>query len=153
MSTIAISTLLFPIKIYAFELMLNHFHIIIHGTSLACSETFSYIRSRIAKRLSKDGNPCLPDDYGFKLISIENDGQMRKTILYVARNPYEKWYAIPEGYPWGSGSIMLSRMEKYFEYQYAGKMSARSVCATVCSRQPIPEDWKMSFPASTETGT
>lgn len=144
MSTIALSTLLFPIRVYAFELMVNHFHIILHGNGLACCETFSYIRNRISRRLLKDGNHCLPENYGFKLIPIENDSQMRKAILYVARNPYEKGYAIPGGYPWGSGSIMFSRMWEFIENQFVSDLSTRNIQAIVGSRISMPGDWKIS---------
>ena len=94
MNTIAICTLLYPVRIVRFELMGNHIHIVLEGTGAACLKVFFYIRKRLGV------------DLDFQLIPITDKAQLMNTLLYVDRNPYETdLNVLPGGYPWGTGGL------------------------------------------------
>ena len=61
-SGLALSTLIHGVKIYAYELMPNHFHILLCATGEQCLSLFFYVIRRINKKLKEAGFPCLPDD-------------------------------------------------------------------------------------------
>ena len=141
MSSMAICSLLFDVIIYAFELMPNHFHVILSGTGADCCKLFFYMKKRISARLKKDGYVSLPAEYGFKLIPIWNEQQLKNNLLYVARNPYEKHLSAPGGYPWGSGYLNYSPLSKLLKAEYAGNMSVRRINRLTGSRISLPGHW------------
>lgn len=135
-------TLRFDIVIYNFCLMPNHFHIILSGTGDSILSAFVYFRQKLSARLVKDGYAALPEDYVFKLTPIDNKEQMKVNYLYVDRNPYEREYAIPGGYPWGMAYQRFSSLPHYIHGQRAGEMSKRELERLTGSRAPIPPGWE-----------
>ena len=131
MTTVALITLLFPVKIYEFELMPNHVHIILSGLGADSLKAFCFLKRRIRARLVKDGDPPLPETYDFRLIPIEDEQQLKNNIIYVARNPYEKQYAVPGGYLWGSG------------YLFQSMVAERTVQRMTGSLVRIPDHWQI----------
>ena len=67
MTSVALLCLKYCVRIYAFELMPNHLHIVISGTGAQCLDCFYFMRKRINKELRKAGNPVLPADYWMNL--------------------------------------------------------------------------------------
>ena len=141
MTTVGLMTLLHPVKIYAFELMPNHLHIVLSGTGADCFKAFCFLKRRINARLVRDGFPPLPETYDFKLIPIEDEQQLKNNILYVARNSYEKQYASPGGYPWGSSYLYHSVIACFWTGTRIGDMSRREVKRLTGSEVRVPEDW------------
>ena len=142
MMTIGLMQLKFGLRIYAFILMPNHIHIVLSGSGNACVEAFSYFKKRISARLSKDSDPPLPRDYGFKLLPIADKQQMRKHLLYVLRNAYEKGWCTPLGYPWGSGWSLYSQMAPFIRGVRAGTLSKRKMESLIGSETAVPADWE-----------
>lgn len=135
-------TLRFGVVIYAFTLMDNHIHIILSGTGEECVKAFDYLRKKISARLVKDGYSPLPADYGFKLVPIENEEQMRSLFIYVARNAYERQLCIPGGYPWGSDYMHYSLFKVYLTGVPASSLSKRELERLTCSDISIPNYWQ-----------
>lgn len=135
-------TLRFGIVIYNFCLMPNHFHIILSGTGESILSAFVYFRQKMSARLIKEGYAALPDDYAFKLTPIDNQEQMRVNFLYVDRNPYEREYGIPGGYPWGVAYLHFSSLPTYILGRQAGEMSKRELERLTGSRTPVPQNWE-----------
>lgn len=134
----------FSIRIYAFELMPNHIHIILSGTGENCLMAFDYLKRKLSARLLRDGYPPLPDDYWFKLVRLENQEELKNEILYILRNPLEKGFSIVGGYIWGTEWIYYSRFPKALEGTLAGKMSKRSLSKLFASEEDIPEHWRIN---------
>lgn len=144
MIVVGLITLTFPIEIYAFTLMDNHIHIVLSGTGKACREAFFYLVRKLNKRLIKDGYDPLPENYGCKLVPITTREQWKNDIIYLDRNPYEKLFCVPAGYPWGTTLIHYSRMSELFEWKKAKEMSKRELERLTGSRLPIPPDWEFN---------
>ena len=134
----------FSIRIYAFELMPNHIHIILSGTGEHCLMAFDYLKRKLSARLLRDGYPPLPDDYWFKLVGLENQEQLKNEILYILRNPLEKGFCIVGGYLWGTEWIYYSDFPKALEGTLARKMSKRSLSKLFASEEDIPGHWQIN---------
>ncbi|MBP3202411.1 MAG: hypothetical protein J6M31_02265 [Bacteroidales bacterium] len=141
MCSVALITLKFPVKIYAFELMPNHLHIILSGTGEACCKAFSYLKRRISEQLLKEGYGALPAQLGFLLVPIQDRKQMQDLILYLLRNPYEKGYCMPGGHRWGSGYLLFNDLAVCLEGEKAGEMSARELYRSIHSTVKLPSEW------------
>lgn len=144
MTLIGLLTLLFPVEIYAFTLMNNHIHIVLSGTGRACRDTFHYLVRKLNIRLRLSGYPELPDQYGFKLVTITSLEQLKNNIIYLDRNPYEKQYCVPAGYPWGSTIIHYNRIASILEWTRADTLSKRELERLTGSRIAIPGDWEFN---------
>lgn len=131
----------FSIKIYVFELMPNHLHIILSGTGANCLEAFDYLKRKLSAMLIRDGYPQLPDDYWFNLERIDSQEQMRAEILYVLRNPMEKGLGLVGNYLWGSGWIYYSGIPEALAGTPAGNMSKRRLAKLFGSETDIPDNW------------
>ena len=135
-------TLRFGVVIYAFTLMDNHIHIILSGTGKECIKSFDYLRKKISARLVMDGYSPLPPDYGFKLVPIENEEQMRSLCIYLARNAYERQLCIPGGYPWSSDYLHFSLLKEFITGTPASSLSKRELERLTCSDIAIPDHWQ-----------
>lgn len=140
---LALSTLKFGVKIYAYELMPNHFHVLLSATGAKCLETFYFLVRRINKKLKEGGFPCLPDDYWFKLVPVETKEQMRDLLVYLARNKYEKGVCTPFGHLWGTGYLVYNQMAQLINGTKVSDLPVREVERLVGSRIPLPSDWEI----------
>ena len=142
-SGLALSTLIHGVKIYAYELMPNHFHILLCATGEQCLSLFFYIIRRINKKLKEAGYPCLPDDYWFKLVPIKNKEQMKDLIAYLARNRFEKGACTPFGHKWGTGCLPYNQLTEFITGTQVRDMSQRELEQLVGSRTSLPADWEI----------
>ena len=142
MTVMGLATLLLEIKIYAFTLMPNHIHILLSGSGDQCVRLFSYLRRKLGDRLKEDGCPPLPENYGYQLIPVEDEEQMRANYLYLFRNPYEKGWTIPEGYRWGSCWLHYSMYPSVIRGARADTLTGRDLKRLTRSEQAIPGQWE-----------
>lgn len=142
MTLMGLLTLLFPLTIYNFTLMPNHFHLLCSGTGEACVSAFVYLKRKLNLRLKADGFNPLPENYCFKLVRVESEEQMRVNYIYIDRNPYEKQLCLPGGYPWGTAYLHHSFLGNYLGGKCAGQMSGRELTRWTGSRISIPDNWQ-----------
>lgn len=140
---VALLTLKFGVQIYAFELMPNHIHIVLSATGEQCLECFYYLVRRINKKLKAAGLPCLPRDYWFKLIPIENRESMRHHLVYLARNKYEKGICTPCGHMWGTGYLLYNQTASLIVGKKVKYMSGRELERIVGCRIDLPPEWEI----------
>lgn len=136
-------TLRYSIVIYDFILMPNHIHIILSGTGNDAVEAFLYLKRKLNVRLVASDYKPLPEDYGFKLIPIEDKTQMRDLIIYLDRNHYEKGLAVPCGYPWGSGYLHYSLFAGLLHGKRVTEFGSKEMEALTGSRIKLPKHWEI----------
>ncbi len=143
MTAIALVAIKFKVQIYVFELMPNHFHIVLSATGNTCVDIFEYLVRKISRHLVADGFPPLPSNYDFRLIDITDLQSFRSHYLYAVRNPYEKGWCIPGGYLWGSDYLLFSQWGEFIKGKRAGDMSMRELRKIMSSKIEIPADWEI----------
>lgn len=143
MAGVALSTLKFGVDIYAFDLMPNHLHAILHGTGVQCMKMFSFQKRRLSEQLIKSGRRPLPDDYGCKLIPIPDKESLKAQILYCVRNPYEKGYCSPDGHRWGSGYLFFNELACLIPGIPVSSLSLAKVRLYCASREILPPEWEV----------
>ena len=131
----------FHIRIYAFSLMPNHIHIVLHGTGEKCLLAFDFLKRKISARLKRDGYYPLPPDYWFKLTKIESRQQLMTEIIYVLRNPLEKEWNVVGGYLWSSEWIYYSDFAKVLDGKPACSFSKREMEKMVGGEDTLPPHW------------
>lgn len=142
-ASIALTTIKFKVRVFAYELMPNHIHLILGGTGQQCMDCFHFIVQRIKKRLKQDGYPPLPDDYWMKLVPVEDKESLRRHITYLARNKYEKGDCTPCGHLWGTGYLLYNQFAEHIQGEKVKNMQVRKVERLVGSRIPLPPDWEI----------
>ena len=110
LNMIAITATAFPdIRIYTFEWMNNHLHVIFCGEKERGEEFFSMLKGRLQRYFFRHGR--IVDLNGFKcsFFPIETLQSLRNEIVYVNRNGYLVCpdYT-PYTYPWGSNSAFFN---------------------------------------------
>lgn len=131
----------YGIIIYAFTLMPNHLHIILNGTGESCLGAFDLLKRKISSRLTKDGFPPLPEDYWFKLETIESEQQLKNEIVYVLRNSLEKGFGMVGGYLWSSAWLYHSNMPDVITGTPVRSISKRELSRLLLGEDLLPEDW------------
>ena len=119
MSILAVSASMCPeVKIYAFQLMNNHIHLVLAGQQSKIQEFFEYFVSRLSKHFGNSLELC-----GFKLrlFPVLNLAYLRNAIAYVNRNGFVVNNEVtPFSYPWGSSRYffqpVVSRYEEKCSY-------------------------------------
>jgi REP element-mobilizing transposase RayT len=145
-NVIAVLGLKFPVKVHVYEVMRSHTHLLLSGRGTDCVDAFDYLKYRASRRLKEDGHPPLPKDYGFQLIPVEDEEQMRRNIVYIDRNAFEVQDVVPGGYLWGSSMMFYSQMPGLFETVRAGDLSSRQLWKMLGTRIPIPDDYVIHIP-------
>ena len=135
-NVIAVLDRKFPVKVHFYEVMRSHVHLLLSGRGTDCVDAFDYLKYRASRRLREDGHPSLPKDYDFKLIPIEDEDQMRRNIVYMARNAFEVKDVVPVSVPRTQGSsgctaeelaaILCSKKVEH-AYALAGGLTAELV--------------------------
>jgi REP element-mobilizing transposase RayT len=142
MNGVAIGQYIYNLSVVAFNLMINHCHILAYGSGEDMVRFFIFMKRRLNDRLRDDGYPQLPGNYGFKLVKVENEGQLRDTVLYIARNPVR---ACPNvtvgGYMWGSTCLIFSELNKIFEKKQLSELSWREKRVLLRSDVSLPDNY------------
>lgn len=137
-NTLSLLNLLFPVTVHFYEVMRNHVHVLISGRGTDCVAVFDYLKKRINMNLKEKGHRTLPPDYDFRLIPVENEEQMRRNLVYIARNASEVQPIVPGGCLWGSSMMFYSSLPRLFEVVRAGDLSDRALIRLFRTRLPIP---------------
>lgn len=136
----------FPVKVHFYEVMRSHVHLLLSGCGTDCVDAFDYLKYRISRRLRQDGHASLPGNYDFRLVPVEDEDQMRRNIVYIARNAFEIQDVVPGGYLWGSSMMFYSQVIQLFETVRARDLSARRLWKLFGTRITIPEDRLIHLP-------
>ena len=109
MSILAVCVKMYPeIKIYAFQLMSNHIHLIIGGEPQRIQVFFDFFVKRMDKFF--DGRADLKD-FSLKMFPVNDLSYMRNAIAYVNRNGFVVNNDVtPFSYPWGSSPYFFQPM-------------------------------------------
>lgn len=143
MCSVALLTIKYGVQIYSFELMPTHIHIILSGTGAQSLECFFFLIERIRKRLKSDGYPVPPDSYWFKLIPITDKDSLRRHIVYLARNRYERGDCTPVGHMWGTGYLVYNQLADLLEGTKIKDIPVRKVKQLTGTFMKLPPDWEI----------
>ncbi len=142
MNGVAIGQYLYNLSIVAFNLMINHCHILAYGSGENLVKFFIFMKRRINDCLRDDGYPLLPESYGFKLVKVEDKRQMADTIVYIARNPLKACpTATVNGYIWGSTNLIFNEMKDFYERKLLSDLSCREKRQLLRSGVSLPDDY------------
>lgn len=142
MNGIAIGQHLYNISVIAFNLMVNHCHILASGTGENMVKFFSFMKRRLNDRLRTGGHSGLTENYGFKLVKVEDERQLRDTIIYIARNPLKACPDITSGgYPWGSTSLIFNKMASLFPWIELKDLSKREKERCLKTKVSLPNEY------------
>lgn len=141
MAGVALASLKFQVKFYAFELMPNHGHFVLNGTGEQCMKVFSFLKRRFSEQLLKKGRAPLPEDYGCVLKPLPDKNALVAEILYVARNPYEKDFCVPGGHKWGSSYLYFNELAGVIEGKMVSSLPKNRVRELIASNETLPPGW------------
>ena len=142
MNSVAVGQYVYKLSVIVFTLMVNHAHFLVYGTGESAVRFFLFMKRRINARLKLDGFPPLPDNYGFKLIKVENERQLSDTVIYIARNPLKARPDLTaEGYIWGSANVIFSDVSKLFDKIRVKDMSYRSTMRAFHTKVRLPGEY------------
>ncbi|MBR6882557.1 MAG: hypothetical protein IKN06_06280 [Bacteroidales bacterium] len=139
-NTISLIDLLFPIKVHAYEVMRSHVHLLLSGRGEDCVAVFDYLKKRVNTRLREDGHQTLPPSYGFKLIPVKDEEQMRDNFVYIARNASQVLNIRPGCYIFGSAFSFYSGVTHLAGSIRAGDCPVRDMSRLFRTHAPIPPD-------------
>lgn len=150
MNSVALGQYIHNITILAFVLMVNHCHFLVLGSGEAIVDFFLFMKRRINVKLKADGFPALPYEYCFNLVRVEDEKQLKDTIVYIARNPLKACPDITSGgYLWGTACLIFSKVSLLFENIQLRELSYRTTIRMFRTKVRLPEDYlfnqKMGF--------
>jgi len=125
MTILAVCAMMFPdIKIYAFQLMNNHVHLIVGGSKQRIHEFFAFFVHSLDKYFDRKRDF---NDFKLKLFPINDLQYLRNAIVYVNRNGFVvNSDMTPFSYPWGSSQYYFQPVA----VRYA-KMAGKSIGFTL----------------------
>lgn len=126
MNILGICKMEYPdVKLYAFQIMSNHFHAVISGLESRIQDFFAYFSSRLIKYFGKES---FSQDFKLKLFPIDNVSYFRNAIAYVNRNGFVvNENVTPFSYPWGSGAYYFQPLVKHLNSITQGSLGVKNV--------------------------
>ena len=141
---LAICLLEFPgLKIYSFQLMNNHIHIILSGPEDDCYSLFERFKRRLLIYLSNSGRTVDMSGFKAKALSINDLKALRSEIIYTHRNGYVVHPEdTPYSYRWGSNLYYFSAARDYFRFEPYLSLTYRAKRDLTSSRVvEFPDDY------------
>lgn len=110
MLILALSVKLYPsIKLYAFQFMSNHMHMVLHGEEMYILGFFDFFRKRLAKFVESRGRVFEADKFILKLFVVDDDEYFRSAVAYVNRNGFVvNDNCTPLTYHWGTSEVFFN---------------------------------------------
>lgn len=107
MYILGICVSLFPrIRIYTFQLMSNHLHLVLSGDENEIERFFEMYRERLKKYFEGTGRYVDLHGFKLKLFKIDELEYMRNAIAYTNRNGSVAYPDVsPFSYPWGANQF------------------------------------------------
>ena len=138
MNLMGISSLCFPdVKIFTFELMNNHLHIILAGLRSRCEDLFNMFKGRLWKCLSRNGRVVDMHKFNCEMIEITSLQSLRNEIIYVNRNGYvARPDCTPFSYPWGAGAWFFNPLLSALKCSFFKDMTIREK-RTICRSNDV----------------
>lgn len=112
MGILGIVCKLFPeIHLYTFQLMSNHFHLVIGGNERDIQEYLKLFKLRLQKYFEKKGRFVPICKMKFTLFPVGSLDYFRAAVAYVNRNGFvaDGSYS-PYSYPWGANTSFFNRI-------------------------------------------
>lgn len=127
MNLLAISKCHIPnVKIFTFNLMNNHLHIILAGHKDDCIRLFEDYKTRLKRYFSRKGQPRKLDGFNCSLINIDNLNSLRIEIAYVNRNGFlARKDCTPFSYPWGANAFFFNEFHSLLNSIHYDTLSFR----------------------------
>lgn len=132
-SILGICARMFPdVKIYAFQIMSNHVHLVVGGEEDRIKTFFKYFVSRLEKYFRREVDFS---DFELTLHVINDLAYFRNAVVYVNRNgSVVNNNVTPFSYPWGSSACFFTPVYER-HYRLAGRpIGARRIRALMHSR-------------------
>lgn len=110
MNILAISCVHYSdVKVFTFELMNNHLHMILAGAKDRCEALFCMFKARLWRCFMRNGRTVDLRRFNCELIEILSLQSLRNEIAYVNRNGYVTHQdCTPFSYPWGAGACFFN---------------------------------------------
>ena len=108
-NSLAAATLRFPVKIIAYCLMDNHFHLLLHCRIADGKHLCEWFLHRMADHLSRRyGVRGLIKLAAYDIQVITDRRMFQNVLLYILRNPYKARICSPLSYPWSSADVYFN---------------------------------------------
>lgn len=106
MTLMAESALSCNLRVYNFELMSNHLHLIVSADKQQCMDFLAYYRKRLIRYAHENERTLNLSSFVCEPLKIDTLDSLRNNISYVSRNGFVVNSAYtPYSYPWGAGHL------------------------------------------------
>lgn len=127
----------FPhLRILAFQLMSNHLHIILSGSSEEAAAFFDLYRKLLSRYLDAKGRSTSLSRWEPDIRPVDSLENLRNVIAYDNRNGYVVCpYDTPFSYPWGTSNLYFSPDAKMRYYESTRHITIRQIVDIIHSRK------------------
>lgn len=125
MAILGICAKLFPtVRIYTFQLMSNHIHLVLSGEKESVIEFFDLFRERLNKYLQSRDRFVALQNLELKFNLIDSVDYFRSSIAYANRNGFViSENETPFSYPWGANPYYFEPMAKNYYHTCRRRMT------------------------------
>lgn len=100
-NTIALATLMFPVKVLCYALMNNHIHLLISGRYEDCRAFFAWVLHRLARMIEeKYGVSGILKVQASDVQAVTDKEMLLNEVCYLLRNGYKARIDSPYSYAW-----------------------------------------------------
>lgn len=143
-NTLALAVARFGIRLFCYELMDSHLHVLSGGTWTKCREFFRWVLHRLAMMISaRDGvSDILPRD-GFDVHAVLDPRQFQNEVAYILRNCYKARICSPFSYEWGSIDVYFNPARDLLPGTSVSSMGTVEIRRLLKTRGSVPPRYEV----------
>ena len=139
-NTLALATLVFPVKLLCYSLMSNHLHLLLRGRYSDCLAFYDWIIGRIRSWLGRKYKISgILSGMDVDISAIEDARMFRNEVLYQLRNPYKARICSPLSYHWSSADVYFNPWLHLVKGE--AFKTQREVRALLHTQMHVPDTW------------
>lgn len=131
--------------IYCFEIMSNHLHFLVSGTSEEVFKFFLALRKLLKRYLQRRyGNSSIMNRFEAHILPVDSDEYFRDLTAYILRNCYKAGICDPYRYEWGTADLYFNPNLERIQSRRIDSMAVRDVEKMLKSRQKLPGAYEVT---------
>ena len=133
------------VYVWAYTLMDNHVHFVLHGTAGMCKRFITRYKSLTGMWIErKYGDSKHLKELPTSIIPIRSEEDLLATIAYLDRNAMVAGFrGLPQEYPWSSSGLLFKSNCCANSYTPLNALGVNQLRELIKTRISIPGDWKI----------
>lgn len=142
-NTLALATLVCPVKLLGYTLMDNHLHLLLGAAFPDCRRYIGWVVRRLRLMLrQRHGVSGLLGENAFDVTAVTDDTMYLNELAYILRNVYKARMASPFSFLWNSADVYFNPWREHIRGERLGSLDVARQKQLLQTHVMVPAEWE-----------